>query len=235
MRWRRVFLGLVLGVMAVSAALYGAARLELLPARYNPLLPLDLNQPPGPVTTLKLWRLGSDYQGCVDALTRAGAAVEPVADFVSPQKPACSRTDSVLVSKLSAASLRPEEMRCAVALRLYLLEKHVMQPQAVALMGSPVRSIAHFGSYSCRTMRGSSWRMSEHASANAFDLRGVTLADGRALSLKADWTRDGPASGFFKRVRTGACGLFNMVLSPDYNADHADHIHVDLGVFRGCH
>lgn len=235
MRWRRVFLGFVLGVVGLGAALYGAARLELVPARYNPLLPLDLNQPPGPVTSLKLWRLGNDYAGCVAALQRAGAEIKPVTDFVNPQKPACSRIDSVLVSRLSAASLRPEEMRCSVALRLYLLEKHVMQPQAAALLGSPVKSIAHFGSYSCRTMRGSSWRMSEHATANAFDLRGVTLADGRTLSLKADWTKQGRASDFFKRVRSGSCGVFNMVLSPDYNADHADHIHVDLGIFRGCH
>lgn len=235
MQWRRVFHGLVLGVMALGAALYGAARFEILPVRYNPLLPLDLNQPPGPVTSLKLWRLGADYQGCVDALRRAGAGIEPLADYVNPQKPACSRTDAVMLTKLSSATLRPEEMRCSVALRLYLLEKHVIQPQAAALLGSPVRSIAHFGSYNCRTMRGSSWRMSEHATANAFDLRGVTLADGRTLSLKADWTKQSSGSAFFKRVRTGACTVFNMVLSPDYNADHADHIHVDLGLFRGCH
>jgi hypothetical protein len=235
MRWRRLLLVLVLGISAVVALSYGAARLEIVPARYNPLLPLDLNETPGPVTGLKLWRLGSEYRGCIAALEAAGAEVKAVPDFVSPQGPSCSRRDSVRVAKLSTAAMRPEEMRCGVALRLYLLERHVMQPQAKELLGAPVKAISHFGSYNCRTMRGSSWRMSEHATANAFDLRGITLADGRMLSLKADWTTSGARAVFFKRVRTGACGLFAMVLSPDYNAAHADHIHVDMGLFPGCH
>jgi hypothetical protein len=121
-----------------------------------------------------------------------------------------------------------------VALRLYLLERHVIQPLARRRFDSGVTRISHFGSYSCRTMRGGS-RLSEHATANAFDIAGFELANGRTITLKRDWTSAGTPSRFLREVRLGACSLFNMVLSPDYNADHADHFHVDMGLFRGCH
>jgi len=39
-------------------------------------------------------------------------------------------------------------------------------------------------------------------------------------------------------VRGGACGYFTTVLSPDYNAAHADHFHLDqakrLGGWGAC-
>ena len=44
---------------------------------------------------------------------------------------------------------------------------------------------------------------------------------------------------FLRRVRDGACGLFATVLSPDYNAAHRDHLHLDqadrgMGGWRSC-
>ena len=57
---------------------------------------------------------------------------------------------------------------------------------------------------------------------------------GQEITLKRDWL-SGTASGRFLRdVRNGACELFNLVLSPDYNADHADHLHFDMGRYRSC-
>ena len=43
-----------------------------------------------------------------------------------------------------------------------------------------------------------------------------------------------PPAEFLREVRDGACGYFNVVLSPDYNADHHDHLHVDMGWYRTC-
>ena len=39
---------------------------------------------------------------------------------------------------------------------------------------------------------------------------------------------------FTRELRDGACGLFNGVLGPDYNAAHRDHFHLDNGPFRIC-
>ena len=45
-----------------------------------------------------------------------------------------------------------------------------------------------------------------------------------------DWTGNDPESRFLHEVRDGACKLFATVLSPDYNAAHADHLHLDEAV-----
>ena len=37
-----------------------------------------------------------------------------------------------------------------------------------------------------------------------------------------------------RRVRDGACGWFRAVLSPDYNAAHRDHLHLDYGRWSTC-
>ncbi|MFN3798647.1 MAG: extensin family protein, partial [Sphingobium yanoikuyae] len=37
----------------------------------------------------------------------------------------------------------------------------------------------------------------------------------------------GKDAAFLRDVRDGACGLFSTVLSPDYNAAHRDHFHLD--------
>ncbi|HZW16829.1 MAG TPA: extensin family protein, partial [Brevundimonas sp.] len=76
----------------------------------------------------------------------------------------------------------------------------------------------------------------EHARANALDIAGVTLADGRTVSVAGDWDGEGrrgqEGRAFLKRIRTGACRVFSTVLTPDYNEAHADHLHLD-GAPRG--
>ena len=69
---------------------------------------------------------------------------------------------------------------------------------------------------------------SEHATANALDVSGFVLADGRRISVLRDWFGGDEKALFLKRVRDGACELFSTTLSPDYNAAHADHLHLDL-------
>ena len=69
---------------------------------------------------------------------------------------------------------------------------------------------------------------SEHATADAFDVLGFTLADGRRIGVLRDWKDAGPEAAFLREVRDGACPVFATVLSPDYNAAHADHLHLDM-------
>jgi hypothetical protein len=52
--------------------------------------------------------------------------------------------------------------------------------------------------------------------------------------VKQGWRGDSASRGFLRDLRLRACLLFNMVLSPDYNADHDDHLHFDMGLWRGC-
>ena len=94
--------------------------------------------------------------------------------------------------------------------------------------GSRVVAIDHAGSYSCRRLYGrSDGAYSEHATADAIDILGFRLADGTRVSVLNDWSGDSPKAQFLREVRDGSCRLFSTVLSPDYNAAHADHLHLD--------
>ena len=57
----------------------------------------------------------------------------------------------------------------------------------------------------------------------------IRLSDGKRLSVLNDWKEgDDPATAaFLREVRDGACETFGTVLSPDYNAAHRDHFHLD--------
>lgn len=227
----RFWTSIILLLMAATV-LVAAARMRLIPDRYNPLAPIDLTQPPNVMTDAKLWMMTGDTPACMAALKSAGVALKEMPERSG--RPGCLRSGTVLLSKFSRAQIIPEEMECDMALRLYLLERYDIQPLARQHLGTGVERINHFGSYSCRTIRGSR-RMSEHATANAFDISGFKLANGQTITLKKDWTSGNAAARFLRDVRVSACLLFNMVLSPDYNEAHADHFHVDMGWFMGCH
>jgi hypothetical protein len=77
-------------------------------------------------------------------------------------------------------------------------------------------------------------RRSQHATANAIDIAGFRLADGRSISVLADWGKPTAEGQFLAAARDEACSLFNIVLSPRYNELHANHFHLDLGGFHMC-
>jgi len=231
MRLRPTFSGFVLLVLLLAAAMLAAVLTRRVPDAYNPLVQLDLSAKPNFMTPVKLRMLSGNTAACVAALGKIGVKAEPMPERTDERD--CTRRGTVTLSRLSRASFAPEEMRCDIALRLYLLERHGIQPLAQHYFRTEVDRIHHFGSYSCRTIRGS-WRQSQHAKANAFDLAGFQLENGRSIWLKDDWSAGGDAAAFLRAVRASACQWFNIVLSPDYNADHADHFHFDMGWFRGC-
>ena len=89
------------------------------------------------------------------------------------------------------------------------------------------------GGCACRSIAGGQ-RRSQHASANALDIAGFRLQDGRRISVLRDWPGEGEAARFLRLVHEGACASFNVTLGPQYNAAHRDHLHVDMGLFRMC-
>ena len=63
-----------------------------------------------------------------------------------------------------------------------------LQPLAERLLDSAVREIRVVSSYACRPRYGRKGaRMSEHAFANALDIAGFELADGRHVNVLEDW------------------------------------------------
>ena len=223
---------LLLLIVAFMLALL-AARFHLLPLapRYDPFIAPDLRQEPYWLTATKLKVLDSDAASCSAALAQTGlnSALLPPSD---PER-ACRLQDTVMVNRFFRATMKAEQTRCNIAARLYLWERFVVQPAARKYFNQPVKEVMQLGSYNCRTIHGSS-RMSQHATANAFDISGLRLASGRAVTIKRSWNTPGPDSDFLHEVRDGSCRFFNLTLSPDYNADHADHLHVDMGWIHDC-
>ena len=140
-------------------------------------------------------------------------------DYV--ERGACGKWGTVELDRLSTARVRPEDMRCAVAARLYMWERNVVQPAAQRILGEAVTQITHFGSYKCRNIRGST-HLSEHATANAFDISGFKTTSGKTISVLTGWNRAGPEARFLRTVHDGLCEWFNVTLGPDYNSDHKD-------------
>ncbi len=112
---------------------------------------------------------------------------------------------------------------------------------AVSIVGSAAvasmlgaETIIHFGTYNCRVISGTN-TLSEHGHARAIDIGGFILEDGTTVSVFGDW-EDGVAnpvtpSGQILRAftdQTWAMGLWNIILTPEFNAAHDDHFHVDL-------
>jgi hypothetical protein len=74
--------------------------------------------------------------------------------------------------------------------------------------------------------------ISEHGFADALDVTGFRLVDGRTVTVAGGWTDPLSNDGRLLRfAHDAACGLFTTTLGPEANALHRDHLHVDLG----CH
>ena len=210
-----------------------------------PWKPLDLNRPLGVATTAKV----ADYQlpfaapaeqvegateACMQTLRDAGVTVERAPD--KDEGGFCIAQGLVRITggDVTPFATRDLAIQCPLAVRYVLWDRQVLRPAAQSVFGSEVARVDDFGSYSCRRIYGSQSaadKPSEHARANALDIGGITLKDGRRVSVLADWNGTGPAgtqgSVFLKRLRDGACRVFSTVLTPDYNAAHANHLHFD--------
>ena len=193
-----------------------------------PWTALDLSHPLGLFTGRKLAALTKAPDRCRALLDRAGIAYVPMDPGGSGQ---CRYGDAVRLRwQEGALAFEPAAVApsCPVVAALKLWEWHVVQPAAQRYFGQPVRAVSHFGSYSCRRLYGRNrGAFSEHATADAIDIGGFILRDGRRISVAGDWHGEGRDAAFLRAVRDGACGLFSTILSPDYNAAHHDHLHLD--------
>ncbi len=234
MQLRRTIPKLFILIVALAFATLFAARAGLidLPRKYDPFAVPDLDETPHWLTYTQLRLVDLEPENCRAALSRT--ALDSHLLPTKGQGTSCEIQKPITLTRLSHARIRPEITRCNIAARLYMWEKHVLQPAALRYFKEPVAEIMHFGSFSCRTIAGSPW-MSQHANANAFDIAGFKLKSGKLVSVLRDWSPASMEMKFLHVARDGACDYFNLVLSPDYNAAHKDHFHVDLGWSRGCH
>ena len=225
---RRALWWLLFLILAGAAFLYGREYVRRHPQDV-PWTALDLRDPVGRFTLRKLVSLGDQPAQCHALLANAG-----IADAPAPPKRGdglCGYVDGMRLTEAGrSVSFAPPVLvtACPLAAALALLEREALQPAAARHFATTVAAVEHAGSYSCRRLYGrAAGGLSEHATADAIDIIGFKLADGRHISVLRDWRSDGPKGAFLRDVRDGACSLFATVLSPDYNEAHADHLHFD--------
>jgi hypothetical protein len=229
----RIFLAFtLLAVLLIE----GAALLQR-HAQDLPWAELDLTAPPGRFTAAKIAGLGDDAPRCRALLAAAGNDSRP-APSRRPSE-GCGYEDGTLLSLAISPSPSGLVTSCPVAAALSVWERRV-QAEAQRLLGTQVRRFVHAGSYSCRRLYNrADGPFSEHATADAVDILGFELADGRRISLLRDWNGAPADAAFLRAARDAACPVFSTVLSPDYNDAHRDHLHFDTadrgpGGWRAC-
>ena len=225
---RRALWWLLFLILVGAAYLYGREYVRRHPQDV-PWTALSLRDPVGRFTLRKLVSLGDQPARCRALLANAGIADAPVSPKRSGEQ--CGYVDGVRLAeggRTTAFAPAGLVTACPIAAALALFDREALQPAAARYFASEVTAVEHAGSYSCRRLYGrAEGQFSEHATADAIDIIGFRLADGTHISVLRDWTSDEPKGAFLREVRDGACRLFATVLSPDYNAAHADHLHLD--------
>lgn len=234
LRRRAAWLYAALAVLA-AAGLAFAFRQGLVPPLVNPLPRIDLAEGR---PWLADWRLASikHYASvCASTLKAPHIEARQIAD--GRMQDGCGWSNAVRLASAGGVRAPYDKIACETAVALALWLEHEVQPLATEIFGQRVASVRSLGSYACRNIRGDpfwSHRKSEHASANAVDIAGFTLADGRAISVRSHWGREGAEGRFLRQAHARACPYFRAALGPDYNAAHRDHFHLDRGPFSRC-
>ena len=142
----------------------------------------------------------------------------------------CSALGAVQLRDIGTPVTNLDAMTCGLSYAFTLWVQSDLQVPAMGEFGSPVVKVETMGTYSCRNINGATTgKLSEHAFANAVDVAAFVLKDGRRISVLGGWSGDPREGRFLRTVRNSACRRFNTVLSPDYNAAHRDHLHLDMG------
>lgn len=182
----------------------------------------------------RLAQAARDPMQCQALLREEGVVFTPVRDQTEGEF--CEVRNAMLLGAqpVRMSPARPM-MACPLAATFLLWTRYSVEPAAREVLGSELRQVDHFGVYACRRVNGrAEGPVSGHARAEAIDVAGFRLANGRQVRVEADWAKPGAEGQFLHRVRDEACRAFGMVLSPDYNALHANHLHLEVGAQGPC-
>ncbi len=145
--------------------------------------------------------------------------------------PGCGLAGTVKLVDIGVPVANLTAVRCGAARAFIGWTRNAVAPAAYQMLGSELARIDSMGSYSCRNIVGSARnanRRSGHAIANAIDIGGFVLKDGRRITVLNDWNSSDPqVRQFLQTIRASACKRFGTVLSPDYNAAHRNHLHLE--------
>ena len=176
-----------------------------------------------------------EEDGCLDRLTRLGAQFETRPDLSENE---CGVRNAVVLSKLpDGVELSPPSlMTCRLAESLARWTVDAVTAEADRILQRAPTKLVVGTTYQCRTQRSGS-KLSEHAFGNGVDVVGFTFQKGASVTIGSQ-PEGSPEAQFQDAVRKGACAAFTTVLGPGSDADHGDHLHLDMrgrnGGYRIC-
>ena len=186
---------------------------------------------PAPSSRAGLPSSAAETRQCHAALLAAGVAFEPLPD--REPSPGCPIRGTVKLTDIGTPVTNLGALTCPLASAFAAWTRFAVQPAATIAFGRRVARVETMGTYACRNVAGSS-RLSEHARANAVDVGAVVLDGGRRVTVVSGWSGAPDEQRFWRLVHASACRRFGTVLSPDYNAAHRDHLHLDMAPGRFC-
>lgn len=233
-RPRRLIPKLLL-LLVLLTAISGAFWFGLVPQRLSPFSPIALETRPALFVDPKLSVLRFDPALCQAVLKEPYIDATPVPD--RPSENNCGWVNAVRFTHAGGAAIGVNPLTCEAAAALTLWVVHEVQPLAREMFGQDVVRLGDMGTYDCRNIVGNPfWKglRSQHASANAIDISGFTLADGRQISVLRDWDDKGKEGQFLHEAHRRACRYFRVALGPEFNAAHKNHFHLDRGLMWTC-
>jgi len=189
--------------------------------------------PPAPTGAPEPAVSTADAEACRARLSELGVAFQqlpPIADGEG-----CSVPEPIAVSSVgSGVALKPAAtLNCPTAEALARWTRDSLVPAARTHLNATPTAIAPGSGYACRPRNNQAGaKVSEHASANAFDVAAVEF-DNRPAVVVRTYGPGEKEGAFLAEIRADACAFFTTVLGPGSDAAHETHLHFDLAERRG--
>jgi hypothetical protein len=203
---------------------------------------------PGQVTTTPWQHLVVENCPATLAAARVTAYSALREDFTQEERGSGRTRYQCHVPQALSYELGPAQIRyssylllnCKMALAMARFEKALVRvTEEVFGRGATVEKIRVLGAYNCRPLRNGRSRMSQHAYGNAVDFSGFRVSRFGWVDVREHWqhgktTRDRKASAFLHRLVEVLVSerVFANVLTPEFDAGHRNHLHVDLDAER---
>ena len=227
---------LKLALTALGAALivtmFVTLWLGLIPIRFTPLPHVNLKTTPDavwidPFEQIRITSMRFDNKTCKETLIKP--YINATALTPNVRSNGCGWVNGFNVRSVAGAKLGNNGaiLSCEMATSMAIWMQHV-QKKAKELFNSRIVKIHHFGTYNCRTIRGS-WLPSQHSFANGIDVSGFTLANGKMIRLYGNWDKNDKKSELMRYAYSKSCSYFSVKLGPASDKSHRDHFHLDNG------
>lgn len=193
------------------------------------------------------WLNAADVEptACLAKLAASGAKYTALPAQEKPNAKGCGVPHGVMVTRGPTGIVYspPLWVDCSFATLLEPIES-VIQEEARSELDTSIKRIDTFGAYVCVTRAGP-WTtrfatkpaISEHSFGLAYDMRSLTPARGRPITVLQDYEKgvDEPVTARGRFLRNVAIRLkresgLTHVLTPDFDAAHRNHFHLDRGL-----